>query len=156
MTETSATWVDVKLKLEGQVVLHLELRGYRGDGDMSVQLWHICDAIHSLLQDTVFAPAFVVTIFQGWGVVATSWEVGGRLHACSEGGVVVALDFPLCHVEVRFVRGPPRIPVPERGRSARCGGEHRAGSAYVAGLLEDLGPYADQKCPLVQRPRSSS
>ena len=103
MTETSATWVDVKLKLEGQLVLHLELRGYRGDGDMSVQLWHVSDAIHSLLQDTVFVPAFVVTIFQGWRVVATSWEVGGRLYACSEGGVVVALDFPLCHVEVRFV-----------------------------------------------------
>ena len=46
------------------------------------------------------SPSF---IFQGWRVVAVSWEVGGRLYACSDGGIVVALDYPLCHFELRFV-----------------------------------------------------
>ena len=36
-------------------------------------------------------------------MVAVSWEIGGRLYACSDGGVVVALDYPLCHFECRFV-----------------------------------------------------
>ena len=103
MTESSPTWVDFKMKLEGQLILHLELRGYRSDKDMSVQLWHVSDLIYTFLQDTVFIPSCVVTIFQGWRVIAASWEVGGRLYACSDGGVVVAVDFPLCHFECRFV-----------------------------------------------------
>ena len=103
MTESSPTWVDVKVKLEGQLLVHLELRGYRSDKDMAVQLWHIADAIHTILNETVFIPSIVVTVFQGWRVIACSWEVGGRLYLCSEGGIVVALDFPLCHFECRFV-----------------------------------------------------
>ena len=47
-------------------------------------------------------PAVVVTIFIGWRVVAVSFEVGGRIDACRKKGVVVALDFPLCHFEVRM------------------------------------------------------
>ena len=43
-----------------------------------------------------------MTIFQGWRVIATSFEVGGRLYACSDGGRVVALDYPLCHFEFRM------------------------------------------------------
>ena len=103
MTEESPTWVDVKVKVEGHQLLHLELRGYRADGDMTVQVNHVSDSIAYLLSTTVFIPTFVVTIFQGWRVVAVSWEVGGRLYACSEGGMVVALDYPLCHFECRFV-----------------------------------------------------
>ena len=103
MTENSSSWVDVKIKLEGHLLVHLELRGYRSDEDLSIQLWHISDAIHSILSETVFIPSVVITVFQGWRVVAISWEVGGRLYACSEGGIVVALDYPLCHFEVRFV-----------------------------------------------------
>ena len=103
MTENSPTWVDVKVKLEGHLLCHFELRGYRSDRDCSIQLWHIADAINNILAETVFIPAFVVTIFQGWRVVAVAWEVGGQIYACSEGGTVVALDFPLCHVECRFV-----------------------------------------------------
>ena len=38
MTEESPTWVDVKVKVEGFQLLHLELRGYRSDGDMTVNL----------------------------------------------------------------------------------------------------------------------
>ena len=103
MTEQSPTWVDVKVKLEGHLLVHMEFRGYRSDHDLSLQLWHVADAIQSILSETLFVPSFIVTVFQGWRVVAVSWEVGGRIHACSEGGIVVALDFPLCHFEVRFV-----------------------------------------------------
>ena len=54
------------------------------------------------IKEVLFVPSVAVTIFQGWRVVATSFEVGGRLYVCSEGGVVVALDHPLCHFEVRM------------------------------------------------------
>jgi len=69
---------------------------------MSVQLNYINDVMVANFRDTLFVPSCVVTIFQGWRVVATSFEVGGRLYACSEGGMVAALDFPLCHFEVRM------------------------------------------------------
>ena len=68
---------------------------------MTVQL-NINDGLITSLREELFIPAVVVTIFQGWRVVAVSFEVGGRIYACSEKGVVVALDFPLCHFEVRL------------------------------------------------------
>ncbi len=103
MSNDSPTWVDVKLKVEGHLLIHLELRGYRSDGDMSVQINYVSDAAVQLMAELVFIPTVIVTVFQGWRIVAVSWEVGGRLYACSDGGVVVALDYPLCHFEVRLV-----------------------------------------------------
>ena len=103
MTDESPTWVDLKVKLEGDFLIHLELRGYRSDHDMSVQICHVADSLLWSLEEKPFIPTFVVTVFQGWRVISTSWEVGGRLYALSEGGVVVALDYPLCHVELRLV-----------------------------------------------------
>ena len=70
---------------------------------MTVQVNHISDTLISVLQATPFIPTFVVTIFHGWRVVTCSWEVGGRIYAISEGGIVVSLDYPLCHVELRLV-----------------------------------------------------
>ena len=102
MTNESATWVDVKFKVEGELLLHLELRGYRSDEDMTVQMNYLNDALIRNMNSTLFIPSMVVTIFQGWRVIATSFEVGGRLYACSDGGVVVAMDYPLCHFEVRI------------------------------------------------------
>ena len=102
MRDDSSTWVDVKVKIEGYLLLHLELRGYRSDQDMSVQLNYINEGLVMTIKEVLFVPSVAVTIFQGWRVVATSFEVGGRLYACSEGGVVVALDHPLCHFEVRM------------------------------------------------------
>ena len=103
MRNDSPTWVDFKIKLEGQLLVHLEMRGYRSDQDMSVQINHVSDSILWLLQENAFIPTFVVTVFQGWRVCACSWEIGGRIYAISEGGIVVALDYPLCHMEIRFV-----------------------------------------------------
>lgn len=103
MREDNPTWVDVKVKIEGNLILHLELRGYRSDTDMTVQVSHVSDVIAHTLENSVFIPTFVITVFQGYRVIATSWEVGGRLYAGSDGGVVVALDYPLCHFELRFV-----------------------------------------------------
>ena len=101
MAHNSPTWVDVKVKVEGALLLHLELRGYRGDHDMTVQLNCLNDAVVEVLRDQLFIPSVVVTIFQGWRVVAAAFEVGGRLYAASHGGLVVALDYPLCHFEIR-------------------------------------------------------
>ena len=69
------------------------MRGYRSEQDMTVQL-NINDGLITSLREELFIPAVVVTIFQGWRVVAVSFEVGGRIYACSEKGVVVALNFP--------------------------------------------------------------
>ena len=102
MTAKSSTWVDVKIKVEGGLLLQLELRGYRSDRDMTVQLNYLDDGLAMELRDQLFVPSCIVTIFQGWRVVATSFEVGGRLYACSDGGIVVALDYPLCHFEARL------------------------------------------------------
>ena len=101
MTDDGSTWVDVKVKVEGELLLHLELRGYRSDQDMTVQLNYINDSVIPRLDEMLFIPSVAVTVFQGWRVIATSFEVGGRLYACSDGGTVVALDFPLCHFEMR-------------------------------------------------------
>ena len=103
MRDDSPTWVDLKIKLEGDLLMHFEFRGYRSDSDMTVQVNHISDTLISSLQSTPFIPTFLVTIFQGWRVVTCTWEVGGRIYAISEGGIVVALDYPLCHVELRLV-----------------------------------------------------
>ena len=110
MRDDSPTWVDVKVKIEGQLFVHLELRGYRSDSDMTVQINHVADHLMYVLQENAFIPTFVVTVFQGWRVVACSWEVGGRLYVCSEGGVVVAADYPLCHFECRSWRRRLRMP----------------------------------------------
>ena len=42
---------------------------------------------YASLRDELFVPAVVVTIFIGWRVIAVSFEVGGRICACSEQGV---------------------------------------------------------------------
>lgn len=102
MRDDSATWVDLKVKIEGALLLHLELRGYRSDQDMTVQLNYINDAIVMALEEVLFIPSCTVVIFQGWRVCAVSFEVGGQLYACGEGGAVLALDFPLCHFEIRL------------------------------------------------------
>ncbi|CAK9106644.1 Tristetraprolin [Durusdinium trenchii] len=102
MRDDSATWVDLKLKVEGALLLHLEMRGYRSDRDMTVQVNYINDALVMGLEEVLFIPSCTVVVFQGWRVCAVSYEVGGQLYACGEGGAVLALDFPLCHFEARL------------------------------------------------------
>eukprot|EP00434_Breviolum_minutum_P046923 symbB.v1.2.043864.t1/scaffold19713.1/size576/1 len=113
MRDDSPTWVDVKVKLEGDLLMHFEFRGYRSDSDMTVQVNHINDTLISSLQETPFVPTFLVTIFQGWRVVACTWEVGGRIYAISEDGVVVALAFGLDadRIEFRFWSAADRLNV---------------------------------------------
>ena len=45
MRDDSCTWVDIKVKIEGSLLLHLELRGYKTDRDMTVQLNYVNDAL---------------------------------------------------------------------------------------------------------------
>ena len=97
MSPESATWIDVKIKVEGGLLLRLEFRGYRQTSG-----FYLDDHLMKALRQVLFVPSCIVTLFQGWRVVATSFEVGGRLYACSDGGQVVALDFPLCHFEIRL------------------------------------------------------
>jgi len=69
---------------------------------MTVQMNYLTDALLRNMGSTLFVPSGVVTIFHGWRVIAASCEVGGRLCACSDGGVVLAMDYPLWHFEIRI------------------------------------------------------
>ena len=60
--------MDFKLKIEGQLLLHLELRGFRSDHDMTVQLNYINDALVMNLHEEPFVRACVVTpLLSKWG-----------------------------------------------------------------------------------------
>ena len=150
----------MKIKLEGHLLVHLELRGYRSDADMSIQMIHIADAIHTILSDTVFIPSIVITVFQGWRVVAVSWEVGGRVYACSEGGIVAALDFPLCHFECRFTATSSpdslgadadrlEIEVLVSQRSTGHLSQHGLHPFIMAGDQQGVGSNFDPRCKVV-------
>ena len=97
MTNESATWVDVKFKVEGELLLHLEMRGYRSNEDMTVQMNYLNDALIRNMGSHVVHP-----VSGGHHLPGLASDVGGRLYACSDGGVVVAMDYPLCHFEVRI------------------------------------------------------
>ena len=84
MTENSPTWVDIRVKVDGRLLVHLETACWR-------------EGVNGML----FIPAVSVVVFQGYRVVAIVWEVGGRIYAHSQKGVVVALD-DLCHFEIRL------------------------------------------------------
>ena len=45
MTDESATWLDVKVEVEGELLLHVELLGYRSDMDMTVQMNYVNDEL---------------------------------------------------------------------------------------------------------------
>ena len=109
MTNESSTWVDVKVKVEGDLLFHLELRGYRSDADMTVQKNYLerCNALparHLPLRPLVCGHALS-------GVESDRHFVrSGRQALCLQryGGVVVALDFPLCHFEITGSRPRPQ------------------------------------------------
>ena len=105
MRDDSAMWVDLKFKVEGA----LELRGYRSDNDVTVQLNYINDALVMGLGQGLFIPSCTIVVFQG-RVCAISFKVGGQLYACGEGGAVLALGFPLCHFEIRLTGVLGRLP----------------------------------------------
>jgi len=85
MTNDSSTWVDVKVMVEGNLLLHLELRGYCSDQDMTVQLNYLNDALVMSLKEVLFVPACVVTIFTGWrvGAIPCSRLGGGSMLAAT-------------------------------------------------------------------------
>jgi len=159
MRDDSPTWVDLKVKLEGELLMHFEFRGYRSDADMTIQVNHISDTLISVLQSTPFIPTFLVTIFQGWRVVTCTWEVGGRIYVISEGGIVVALDYPLCHVELRLVStssadafglDADRLEFRFWSRSIGRGMQLMCSTTIVARCLTSFWSYARAECCLVQ------
>ena len=158
MTESSPTWVDIKVKIDGHLLIHLELRGYRGDRDMAVQMNYVDDCVMEMLNDIVFIPSVTVIVFQGYRVIANSWELGGRLCAVSNGGVVVALDYPLCHFELRLVASASGDAVgldADRLEARFYSATDRGGSAFLARGVSGVRPDFDQECLLVPTASSS-
>ena len=61
MRDDSSTWIDVKFKIEGALLLHLELRGYRSDRGATVQVNYVNDALVMGLEEVLFIPSCTVT-----------------------------------------------------------------------------------------------
>ena len=125
MRDDSATWVDLKVKVEGSLLLHLELRGYRSDKDMTVQLNYINDALVPGLAGLLFVRSLVVTVFQGWRVGRRSL-VRMLRRGCSRGlgspmplRIEAGLHFVgrrirlgcRSHVEMRFVSAGDKLDI---------------------------------------------
>ena len=87
MRDDSSTWVDVKFKVEGALLPHLEPRGYRSDDDMTVQLNYLNGALITELDEVLFIPSCTVTVFHkgGESVQSRSRSEG---YACSVEGVL--------------------------------------------------------------------
>ena len=72
MRDDSSTWVDVKVKIEGQLLLHLEMRGYRSNQDITVQLNYINDGLITSLEDCLLCTPGRGTWTSGtWGTLGT-------------------------------------------------------------------------------------
>ena len=74
-----------------------------GDARVSFQRGHDCpDELLEGCPDQEHGLHVVHPVSGGHHLPGLASDVGGRLYACSDGGVVVAMDYPLCHFEVRI------------------------------------------------------
>ena len=95
MTDESPTWVDLKVKLEGDLLIHLELRGYRSDHDMSVQICHVADSLSVVARGETVHPHFCGHSFS---------RLACDLHVLGSWGS------PICSIG-RWSGGSSRLPV---------------------------------------------
>ena len=101
MHSDTPTLVDLKLRFQGEVLLHFEFVAYRSDRDMTVTRSHVNPNLLRVLQADSNGFQVQCCAFSGYKVSAISFEPGGRLYTCAAGGVVVATDAPRVHLEVR-------------------------------------------------------
>ena len=103
MMQTTPTVVDVKIKINSNVLQHLVLTAYRSDNDLSVtRNWFNDDLIPSVNAQTDNI-SVTVAVFQGFRVSVITAEPGGRLYSAGPNGAVVAVDLARCHIELRKV-----------------------------------------------------
>ena len=104
MTEQSPPYVDIKIKVKGQILLHVILKSFRSRTDMTVQKCWIDEAILMNTDQDLFSEIQVQhTIFAGYDICSHTFEAGQRVYSLGPNGTVVALSKPRAHVEVRKV-----------------------------------------------------
>ena len=75
-------------------------RGYRSDSDLSVQ--QFCDEVLiRTANEGWFRSSIVISVFVGWKVSVTSFEVGARVNTIGPRGSVVASDHAMSSCELR-------------------------------------------------------
>ena len=103
MIDSSPTNVDLKMKLNGEVLGHWVFRGYGSDENMSVVKAEISDGVVEAMDSDSSQFSFTISVFQGVRVICVTFEPGQRLYALTRYGSVVGLEQPRMHVEVRRV-----------------------------------------------------
>ena len=102
MSSDTPTLVDLKLRVNSEVLLHYEFVAYRSDQDMSVTRSFVNPTlVAQLTEDDPGSVQIQCNVFSGFKVSSISFEPGGRLYSCSVNGHVVATDFPRVHCEIR-------------------------------------------------------
>ncbi|CAE7394615.1 unnamed protein product, partial [Symbiodinium microadriaticum] len=67
-------------------------RGYRSDSDLSVQQQFCDEVLIRTANDGWLRPSIVISVFVGWKVPVTSFEVGARVYSIGPRGSAVASD----------------------------------------------------------------
>ena len=101
MFDTSATYVDVKVFNGNEVLFHWVFRGYRSDADLSVQQQFCDEVLIRSANEGWFRLSIVISVFVGWKVSVTSFEVGARVYSIGPRGSVMASDHAMSTCELR-------------------------------------------------------
>jgi hypothetical protein len=103
MFDSTPTVVDIKIKVDGNILQHVVLTAYRSDNDCSITKNWFSDELANTLAAGSGNCSITVAVFQGYRVSCVTVEPGGRLYAVSANGAVLALDKARCHFELRKV-----------------------------------------------------
>ena len=100
----SPTYVDVKVKMENNLFIHLVWQGFRSDNDLTLITNYWNEAMIDRCGGFFTGITVFITVFQGWRVSAVSFEAGRRAYALSANGVVCALDYVRSRSEIGNIR----------------------------------------------------
>ena len=164
MFDTSATYVDVKVFNGNEVLFHWVFRGYRSDADLSVQQQFYDEVLIRSANEGWFRPSIVISVFVGWKVSVTSFEVGGRVYSIGPQGAVMASDHAMSTCELRvtdrssqegYGNDADRIPVQGCQQPDRPEVRANVGVGHVAYGQPYFWPCLDQYYPGLPEPTRS-
>ena len=104
MTDQSPPYVDLKFRVQGQLLIHVIMKCYRARGDLTIQKYWTDEALVTLCTEEMLQEVQVQhSIFSGFDICSHTFEPGQRAYALGPNGTVVALSKPRSHVEVRKI-----------------------------------------------------
>ena len=101
LSDTSASYADVKVYNGNEILFHWILRGYRSDTDLTVQQQFVDELFVREANQGKTRLSVVIAVFIGWRVSILSFECGGRTYSVGPGGAVVAGDSARSRFELR-------------------------------------------------------